>query len=70
MHDVIGNAPASVGPLYIWRNAVSHSQAQPGAGGGNFLKMGFAEGENLMTGHMYIFHNTLFRSDDWCRRAV
>ena len=61
----IGNAPASIGPLYLWRNVVSHSQAQPGAGGGNFLKMGFADGENWMTGHMYIFHNTLFRSDDW-----
>ena len=61
----IGNAPASIGPLYLWRNVVSHNQAQPGAGGGNFLKMGFADGENWMNGHMYIFHNTLFRSDDW-----
>ena len=62
---MVGNAPASIGPLYIWRNVVSHNQAQPGAGGGNFLKMGFADGEDWMTGHMYIFHNTLFRSDDW-----
>ena len=27
--------------------------------------MGYAGGEDWMTGHMYIFHNTLFRSDEW-----
>ena len=62
---MIGNAPASIGPLYIWRNVVARSQSQPGAGGGNFLKMGFATSEDWMTGHMYIFHNTLFRADEW-----
>jgi hypothetical protein len=62
---MIGNAPASIGPLYIWRNVVAHSQSQPNAGGGNFLKMGYAGSEDWMTGHQYIFHNTLFRSDEW-----
>ncbi|HUT90027.1 MAG TPA: right-handed parallel beta-helix repeat-containing protein [Thermoguttaceae bacterium] len=62
---MIGNAATSIGPLYIWRNVVTHSQTQPDAGGGYFLKMGFAGGEQWMTGHQYIFHNTLFRSDDW-----
>lgn len=62
---MIGNAPASIGPLYIWRNVVSHSQSQPNAGGGNFLKMGYATSEDWMTGQMYIFHNTIFRSDEW-----
>lgn len=62
---MIGNAAASIGPLYIWRNVVARSQSQPDAGGGNFLKMGYAGGENWMTGHMYIFHNTIFRSDEW-----
>jgi len=62
---MIGNAATSIGPLYVWRNVVALSQSQPGAGGGNFLKMGFANGEEWMTGHMYIFHNTLFRSDEW-----
>ncbi len=62
---MIGNAPASIGPLYIWRNVVTHSQSQPNSGGGNFLKMGFANGEDWMTGHMYIFHNTMFRLDEW-----
>lgn len=63
--NMIGNAPASIGPLYIWRNVVARSQSQPGAGGANFLKMGYADGEKWMTGQMYIFHNTLFLSDEW-----
>ncbi|MEK7676474.1 MAG: hypothetical protein AAB676_11650 [Verrucomicrobiota bacterium] len=63
--NMIGNAPASIGPLYIWRNAVARSQSQPEAGGMNFLKMGYADGEDWMTSQMYIFHNTLFRADEW-----
>jgi hypothetical protein len=63
--NMIGNAPASIGPLYIWRNVVTHSQSRPDAGGLYFLKMGYAGSEDWMTGHMYIFHNTLFRSDEW-----
>jgi hypothetical protein len=63
--NMIGNAAGSIGPLYIWRNVVARSQSRPEAGGANFLKMGFADGEHWMTGHMYIFHNTLFRSDEW-----
>jgi len=62
---MIGNAATSIGPLYIWRNVVTHSQSRPGAGGLHFLKMGYAGSEDWMTGHQYIFHNTLFRSDDW-----
>jgi hypothetical protein len=61
----IGNAATSIGPLYVWRNVVARSQHTPTAGGGNFLKMGFAGGEQWMTGHMYVFHNTLYRADDW-----
>jgi hypothetical protein len=62
---MIGNAACSIGPLYIWRNVVARSQWQPGSTGGNFLKMGFAGGEHWMTGHMYILHNTVFRSDEF-----
>lgn len=62
---MIGNAATSIGPLYVWGNVVARSQSQPDNGGGNFLKMGYAGGEEWMTGHMYIFHNTLFRSDEW-----
>ncbi|MBC8873637.1 MAG: right-handed parallel beta-helix repeat-containing protein [Planctomycetes bacterium] len=62
---MIGNAATSIGPLYIWRNVCARSQWQPDASGGYFLKMGFAGGEKWMTGHQYIFHNTLFRSDEY-----
>lgn len=61
----IGNAATSLGPLYVWRNVFSRSQQHTGGGGGSFLKMGFAGGEQWMTGHMYVFHNTLFRADEW-----
>ena len=62
---MIGNAADSIGPLYVWRNVCARSQWQPGTNGGYFLKMGFAGGEKWMTGHMYIFHNTIFRSDEF-----
>jgi hypothetical protein len=62
---MIGNAATSIGPLYIWRNVVNRSQSQPNDGGGNFLKMGYANSEDWMAGHMYIFHNTLFKGDEW-----
>lgn len=61
----IGNAACSIGPLYIWRNVVTHNQWQPNATGGYFLKMGYAGSEDWMTGHQYIFHNTLFRADEY-----
>jgi len=62
---IIGNAATSIGPLYVWRNVCARSQWKPDYHGGYFLKMGFAGGEHWMTGHQYIFHNTLFRSDDY-----
>jgi hypothetical protein len=61
----IGNAATSIGPLYIWRNVTTRNQEQPAATGGNFLKMGFADGEQWMTGTQYIFHNTIFAGDGW-----
>ncbi len=61
----IGNAAGSIGPLYIWENVAGRSQRDRDAVGLNFLKMGYAGGEQWMTGHMYIFHNTIFREDDW-----
>jgi hypothetical protein len=63
--NMIGNAPASIGPLYIWRNVVALSQGGPNTAGMNFLKMGYADGEHWMTGDQYIFHNTLFGPDQW-----
>lgn len=61
----IGNAATSIGPLYVWRNIVARSMRSPGEGGGNFMKMGFANGEEWMTGSQYVFHNTVFRGDGW-----
>jgi hypothetical protein len=65
----IGNAPCSIGPLYIWGNVVGCVQRDRDAVGGNFLKMGFADGEGWMTGHMYIFHNTIFHHERWDPRG-
>ncbi len=65
----IGNAAGSIGPLYLWGNVVGRSQRDAGAPGGNFLKMGYAGGEQWMTGHMYVFHNTIFREDEWLPRG-
>ncbi|MFO7907479.1 MAG: right-handed parallel beta-helix repeat-containing protein [Pirellulaceae bacterium] len=62
---MIGNAACSIGPLYIWRNVATRAQWRPGDKGGYFLKMGFAGGEKWMTGHMYIFHNTIFKSGEY-----
>lgn len=64
---VIGNAATSIGPLYVWRNVSARSHTPPGSSWdlthGNFLKMGFADGEKWMTGHMYVFNNTLLQPD-------
>jgi len=61
----IGNAAGSIGPLYVWNNVAGRSQRAPGAPGLHFLKMGYAGGEKWMTGHMYIFHNTIFQEGEW-----
>ncbi|HEY3323047.1 MAG TPA: right-handed parallel beta-helix repeat-containing protein [Planctomycetota bacterium] len=61
----IGNAPCSIGPLYIWRNVSGRSCSPTGSSWnmthGHFCKMGYADNENWMTGHMYIFNNTIFQ---------
>lgn len=58
----IGNAPASIGPMYIWRNVSGESYCLKYEYG-NFLKLGYANGVEWMTGHMYIFHNTILQPD-------
>ena len=64
----IANAATSIGPLYVWRNVSGRSYSPPGSEWdmthGPFMKMGFAGGENWMTGHMYVFNNTIFQEDD------
>ena len=62
---IIGNAATSIGPYYVWCNVAGRSYSPPGSSWGlthgNFLKMGFAGTEDWMTGHMYIFNNTLLQ---------
>ncbi|MBN1808092.1 MAG: right-handed parallel beta-helix repeat-containing protein [Planctomycetes bacterium] len=63
----IANAAASIGPLYVWRNVSGRSYSPPGSSWdlthGYFFKMGYAGSEKWMTGHMYIFNNTIFQPD-------
>jgi len=65
----IGNAACSIGPLYVWGNVVDCVQRDRDAVGANFLKMGFADGERWITGHQYIFHNTIFHHERWDPRG-
>jgi hypothetical protein len=62
---VIANAATSIGPLYIWRNVAGRSYSPPGSSydltHGYFMKMGYADGEQWMTGHMYVFNNTILQ---------
>ena len=64
---MIANAATSIGPLYIWRNVSGRSYTPPGSSydltHGYFMKMGYADGEQWMTGHMYVFNNTIFQPD-------
>ena len=65
---MIANAATSIGPLYIWRNVTGRSYTPPGSSydltHGYFMKMGFADGEQWMTGHMYVFNNTVLQPND------
>ena len=63
----IANAAVSIGPLYVWRNVSGRCYSPPGSSWdmthGPFMKMGYAGGEQWMTGHMYVFNNTIFQAD-------
>ncbi|MEM9866032.1 MAG: right-handed parallel beta-helix repeat-containing protein, partial [Myxococcota bacterium] len=62
--QAIGNAPVSIGPLYVFRNVVGRSERTPGDDArGNFLKMGFASSVDWQRGFQYVFHNTLTNRD-------
>jgi hypothetical protein len=63
--NTIANAAVSIGPLYIWQNVAGPSRrSAPNKGNGNFMKMGYAGSEDWMTGHMYVFNNTLWQAND------
>jgi len=61
------NAAVSIGPMYWWRNVsgrcYSPDESQYGTYG-PFMKMGYAGSVDWMTGHMYLFHNTVWNADD------
>jgi len=63
----IANAAVSIGPLYVWRNVSGDCYSPPGSSWdmthGPFIKMGYAGGEKWMTGHMYIFNNTILQGE-------
>jgi len=61
----LANAATSIGPLYIWRNVSGQCRKDENDdSAGPFLKMGYAGSESWMTGHMYLFHNTILNVDD------
>lgn len=63
----IANAATSIGPLYIWRNVTGKADTLPNSvygQYGGFIKMGFAQSIDWMTGHMYIFNNTILQPND------
>ncbi len=64
----IANAAVSIGPLYVWRNISGRCYSPPGSSWnmthGPFMKMGYAGGEKWMTGHMYVFNNTILQADN------
>jgi len=64
VYTAIGNAPVSVGPLYVWKNVSGRSYSPTGSKYGEygkFLKMGYAGDLSYMTGQMYIFNNTILQ---------
>jgi len=64
----IANAATSIGPLYVWQNVSGRSYSPPGSEfnmtHGPFMKMGYAGDAKWMTGHMYIFNNTIFQPNN------
>ncbi len=63
----IGNAATTIGPLYIWRNVTGRANSLPNSvygQYGGFLKMGYVNSIDWMTGHMYIFNNTILQPNN------
>ena len=61
----IGNAATSIGPLYIWKNTTGRSfTPMPNwlsINHGAWIKMGYSTDVKWMTGHMYLFNNTVLQ---------
>ncbi len=63
----IANAATSIGPLYIWKNTSNRCYSPPGSYYGvhaPFIKMGYAGSIDWMTGHMYVFNNTILQPNN------
>ncbi len=63
----IANAATSIGPLYIWKNTSGRCYSPPGSYYGvhaPFIKMGFVGSIDWMTGHMYVFNNTILQPNN------
>jgi len=63
---MIANAATSIGPFYVWQNVTGRSYCKPGYAmdHGNLMKMGYADSVNWMTGHMYVFNNTILQPNN------
>ena len=63
----IGNAPVSIGPLYVWKNTAGRSYTplpnNINVDHAAFMKMGYSNSESWMTGHMYIYNNTVLQTN-------
>jgi hypothetical protein len=57
----IGNAPTSIGPLYIWENTSGETFGKYSA----FIKMGYSLSIDIMKGHSYIFNNTIIQPNGY-----
>lgn len=65
--EPMANAATSIGPLYVWKNVSGRCYSHPGSVHGeyaSFMKMGFANNISWMTGHMYLFNNTILQPND------
>lgn len=63
-YNHIGNAPTTIGPLYIWKNVTGRSYSPPNSKYGEFgafAKMGTARNRDWMAGYMYFFNNTILQ---------
>ncbi len=64
VYGPIANAANSIGPLYIWQNVSGRCYSPPTSIYGQygpFIKMGAAGDFSWMTGHTYVFNNTVLQ---------
>jgi hypothetical protein len=61
----IGNAATSIGPLFVWKNTTGRSYTPLpnwiSVNHAAWIKMGYSTDVKWMTGHMYLFNNTVLQ---------